>query len=551
MINVGHIFEVGLIVDQVDALGALDGREVRPLAVHALAVLPSNESVQIPDRSSAVQTLGGTVVTRAGRGLERTSLRGTFGVEVRGQGSSLGTGPYRADRFEREVVLLGSAATQEDITRALVPGSPTAALISAALTGFDPARVRLYLNYYNLRRGTAHAVRILNYATDFTFGRGAASGQTHYQLSIEHLGPAVVSDTGLAALEGLLAGLTAWDAVNDIIEAADLGAITAAAGATVAPFAGEVEDSVAAVSAKLKTAQGLMGGDQPRQQAEGANVDTATFIADATTAARQARQAEEALADTQQAGGFRALARLDWSDPDATDMRDPQISRWSEQIELLELADALDFQGVAGKLFGMGREDYQRFIEAGGQVGALPPVVRTTRPYVVGEAATSAQIERDNGVAFGTLLALNNLRPSEALIPGTTLRVPVLRTVGPQTIDGLPVFDSHTGMRALGADLGFEGVTTTGDLSVVAGATCLEQGLAWLVDEASAIIDSLRDVPENQRVGYTAARVAALVASEPRVDRVQELSVTIDDTGVAVEVAALAITRARVEAIRQ
>ena len=148
---------------------------------------------------------------------------------------------------------------------------------------------------------------------------------------------------------------------------------------------------------------------------------------------------------------------------------------------------------------------------------------------------TAATIERNTGIDFDALLALNRLTPEEALTPGTELLLPTRRRDLPAVIDGLPVFDAHTGQTAWGRDFYADLRAEDGDFAILSGSDVLVQGIQWLLDTAEP--ELLGHVTQLGGVGgedIAAEHLRTLLLSDRRVERVDSISVV--QVGAALQV---------------
>ena len=218
------------------------------------------------------------------------------------------------------------------------------------------------------------------------------------------------------------------------------------------------------------------------------------------------------------------MSDLDWS----RDVSDPALDTFAQTQSLWELIDALAFQQVACRFYGMSNEEGRAFLEAGGTLGGRPPDIRTTVVHTTTPRDTPASIEQQYGVTWQDVVRLNRRTTDELLIPGQEVGIPRVRSWGAQEIDGLPVFGSHVGSEALGRDPQYPPIVNSdGDYATVQGTDCLLQGahLRQYEADASAGVDD--DLPEEVMLSILSERLRGIYEQDRRVSSA-DVSVTSD-----------------------
>ena len=146
---------------------------------------------------------------------------------------------------------------------------------------------------------------------------------------------------------------------------------------------------------------------------------------------------------------------------------------------------------------------------------------------------TPAGLQRAFGVPFERIVEANQKTPDELLRPGTTIDIPVRRSSGPQSIDGLPTFDSHIGKTAWGRDLSTDfDVDEQGDLAVVSEDDVLTQGAALLIADIEAeLLRTTQGYGDLIRTRFLSARVSTELTTDPRIQAVTQIDLLEDGGG--------------------
>lgn len=555
------IFEVGMITR--DPLGIVPDI-VSTIGIHPLVVVPASIVYSDTSRTSIVETHDGSIVTKGGRGLRTVQLAGSFGVISRGLLLYVGTGDLRFKRFYHDVVRLGSAVSKAQVDAEKDPfRSP---LLSLLLLPYDPERSSFFVNFYDFWHNEKFECEVQDWRHEKRARGGAsASGMTAYQMTLKECGPIVTGALGTALLNALFEALTTWDSINELIKSYTLDAIVGSFADAGGILVSQFTDSMNAFQAQIDGATAIMNGGQLPDTTQRVNSSSA-FGDDGTptTAAEQDRiEARDfAYGDGSESGlspflaSARALRRtgaellvrmrssaraqtvddeggaVDWSALDgeggilALDQAD-------QQDQLAAVIDAAAFQEATGALYGMSREEFAAYLAATGRSGREPALAGTIE-HVVTELDTIASLTRRYGIAWDLILRVNDLMPDEALLVGTKLLIPRERALGqPNAIAGLPVFGSHAGQAALGADFYADfRVDTNGQLQILSGPDLLIQGHDWVVRQIGGeLLELVNQTPPVIRETMVRQRLGSILASDKRISSVDRITTTFGDDG--------------------
>lgn len=524
------IFEAGFVRRDPER-----GTEVaRSVAFHALEVVPSSISYSYGSRSAVTQTLGGLTVTRGGRAPTVVTLQGVWGVEARGVPPFGGTGPERSERFLQEIVRFGDAVTRKDADGFLRMGtvpSPGMQQITALFDPFDPQRDTPYVNFYDLWHNQRFQA-VVNYDPRIGARQGGATGNRAYVIRVSEAGPIVASTLTDGFIEDLLDGLATWQRVNETIRGFDVGNVIDNTLSFPALLVSELTTTVAAVVDSLPSATDLV--TTRFVSSAGGSIGVPTYLGQSARMSAAAQQMVEAKESTVARTVTPPLGQVDWSGMAAT--RTSSVLEDHALLDsLAELADAGRFQAVAGVFFGLSRVEYEALVTGGDTDAGVGGAVTGASIYRVRDLETATTIEQRTGVDFDALLALNRLTPEEALEPGRELLLPTRRRDLPAVIDGLPVFDAHTGQTAWGRDFYADLRAEDGAFAVLSGTDVLVQGVQWLLDTAEP--ELLGHVGQLAGVGgedIAAEHLRTLLQSDRRVERVD--SITVVQVGAALQV---------------
>lgn len=566
-------------VDEVSGVARLS-----VIAVHPLMTAPSSVRYSDTSRTAVEKVHGGALVTRGGRGHQRVTVTGEWGVETRGFGPFAGTGPARAAKFRREVVRLPEAVTAAEVDAelgadltiqrsnpvnaaalvdgqivslndtpslraALLPGAPSVAetatrvsfdspLLAGKLTDYDPARESLLVNWYDFWNDVAFEAQIASYEHTGDAKRGATSGNRTYVIQLTEVGPPQ-RPAGLdSPLPELFSGLGAWRDLNQAIRGYTGTALAQSMSSLTATALGTVTDLVTSLQAQVDGVEDIASN----------RATESTFATRWFQQVEQLRDAADGLAWTQalQFFGFEPQT--------------PGEVRWREDAvraldagdadeELDELRRFAEGQRAAGGLVGMGSEEWTSYLTSGGAAGQRDARTAGTTSHRVRLTDTAETIETTYGVRWGDVLAVNGYTPDEALRPGVVLAIPRRRgsAVGPLN---LPVLGSHVGEGAWGSDLAMElTVNADGDLATVSGTDALEQGAAVLFEEFGEALElGLDQVPEAAHAPLLRRRVVSMLLQDPRFVAVPQVDIEQTPSGLAVGVTIQAVNGGTVRA---
>ena len=521
------IFEVGFIRRDPDS-----GVETaRTVALHPLEVVPSSITYDYTSRSAIAETLGAFTATRAGRRPIAVSMQGNWGVEARGVPPFGGTGVERAERFFQEAVRFGDAVTREQAAGFLRMGtlpSPGTEQITAL---FDPQRGDTpFVNFYDLWHDRRFECVIRSYQTRVASRQGGATGHRSYSLRLEECGPIVATTLVDGYLDELLDGLAVWQRINETIRSFDPAEVVESALGFPVLLSDMMVQTLAAVRGALPDATDLVA---TRYVSAADPPAIPVYLGQSAQLAATSQQLVQAKEGTLARMVIPPLGQIEWA-PIATTTS--PVLDWHDLLEdVAELGDAAAFQVAAGVYFGLSRAEYEALITGGDTDAGIGGIVTGAAIYRVRDLETAATIERNTGIDFDALLALNRLTPEEALTPGTELLLPTRRRDLPAVIDGLPVFDAHTGQTAWGRDFYADLRAEDGDFAILSGSDVLVQGIQWLLDTAEP--ELLGHVTQLGGVGgedIAAEHLRTLLLSDRRVERVDSISVV--QVGAALQV---------------
>jgi len=524
MASIPLLFEVGIIRSQ-----PVEGYyTIQTLLVHALVVDPRSISWADPPRDTVTQSVGGATHTKSDRVVGSCQIAGTFGFSERAFGTTTGDGPTRQKRFENEVLRLSSAATREKIDEVIREASIGAVgldvsagielgnALAKKLKRFNPVRDVTFVNVYDFYNRRFHVVGELNYRTALEARGGGSVGMQQYTLSFTAYGAPIVANakTPLSrAVQGLTDILPAWQRINDFVSSSTAAAAVEIGASAANVVASQVLDSLDAVATQLEALTALAGGSVVVD-----NQSLSALLGTTAQLATQAKDMARTLAGTGDAYAPSAtVTELDWSG----DVEDAGADRFSHARSLHTLAFNLDFQRYAGRFLGLSDTDYAAFLEAGGNTAGTTPTVASTVEHRVTAQDTPDSISAQFGVSWVEIVRVNRIL-EEDVVPGVILQIPRERAWGPTGIDGLPVFGSHVGNSALGADLKVPIEVEDGDFATVTGVDCIRQGVALLkykVEEAA--FAGLESIPPEVVAGVVAVRARLVFEADPRFQSVR------------------------------
>jgi len=504
------------------------GRDVAipvPVLLHPLAVAPNSIVWNVASSDDVQRTVGGATHVKAGEGPWNCTIRGTFAYSAKTLGLTSGTGIERRRRWENEVFALFSAVTKDGIAAVMRKGAigPTSISIGNVLRqkleNFDPDRDVTYCNVYDFNAPHVHRIGKLTYSSTFNARGGGAVGVDQYQISFQAYAEPV---RGGAQVDKFLAFLMdvlpVWQRVNSVISSTTTTALISAIGDLGEMGVSALAESIAAVAGQVSSATALMAGTL-----SAADVGLSQMLGTAGQAIADLKGIADDLAANAHAPAT-TVSDLDWS----RDVSDPALDTFAQTQSLWELIDALAFQQVACRFYGMSNEEGRAFLEAGGTLGGRPPDIRTTVVHTTTPRDTPASIEQQYGVTWQDVVRLNRRTTDELLIPGQEVGIPRVRSWGAQEIDGLPVFGSHVGSEALGRDPQYPPIVNSdGDYATVQGTDCLLQGahLRQYEADASAGVDD--DLPEEVMLSILSERLRGIYEQDRRVSSA-DVSVTSD-----------------------
>ena len=546
------IFEVVLVHN---GKAAIDGSSVvvESLVFHPLVADPRNITWTEPPFDDIKKTATGALYAKAGRGLASCSFSGDFGLAPQALGFVNGTGPVRQRRFENEVIALSSATTKEHVAEVIknatigftgqfaVGGEPISGLtvgnvLKAKLATFNDDADFIALNVYDFYNERFYQVGGLSYSRTLSERGGGVVGVAPYQCKFTAVGPPLVSSSKTAwALSLLMNILPTWNAVNSFITSTSASNLLDNVAADLDLLLETPKETVQALRGNLEDMTSLMSGSLGRKSASLAGV-----LGTIAGIRRDFERIAEALTGTDTAFEPEVdTGAIEWSQ----DVNDDALDAYENAVTARNIAEELAFQSVAGKFYGMTRDDYQAFISAGGLDGGMPPSVRGSVKHVVQSTDTTHSIATLYGVAWDDIVRENRKTTEELLIHGQTITIPMVSSWGAIGLDGIPVFDRHVGTDILGKDMKLPLAAPSGELALVEGGACLAQGIRMIsyaevvkamesgldlgIDIVSAIIQR-----KIMLMYESDPRVVAVTAGKPQIDAV---TATVNLEGIVIQ----------------
>lgn len=529
------LFEVGMRT--VREAGGEKVVDTLTLGLHPLVISPRLWRYNDQTRSSVMQLAGRSIVVKGGRQLLTMTLAGMFGVADAGLGAYQGSGTTRFKRVWNEVVRLSDAITTDQVDEAidLLHGTPG---LSQALSSFDPDASTFYINAYDFWFDRAYECLVQSFSPERRYDGGGATGNTHYSMILQQVGPLVGGQVTEALLGDLLDATTFWTGnLTGNLTGNELAEVLASETRVPEAILTQLSTSLDGLVDQLPNAQGVMGGQRPQDvfTAEGAS-GVVDFFQLAEDTAQAAARAGEAMRSRSQSGGRTETLDvdpgvIDWST--SGDTSSSTLEGFVTRMRLYDAEFAADSQRVIGTLYGLSESEFVEHVTGGGNTAHTGPDVAASTVHRVGPADTGERIARRYNVPWRRILAANNLTPDLALVQGTELAIPTSRRRGAQGIDGLPTFDSHIGLSALGQDLDAElAVDPDGALLLVTEGDCVLQGVElMLADEAAALLNDVNQLPGEVQRRYLERRLSTLFVTDRRVVGISDLSVQFDDSG--------------------
>lgn len=509
------VFEVGYVIDDEEARAL--GQDVVTACVHPMLVAP--ESIRYTDTSRAAisQTLGSSVLTHGGKGLRTVQFQGTFGFEPRAFGLYVGNGAVRARRFYDEVVRLSEALNADDV-RAAQNALTQSVFLRLNLARYNPTTCAFFVNFYDFLHDRAFQASLQNFGTTRSQSRGGAAGLLWYDLALQEVGPLVRGGIGEDALSVLLDGLSTW---RDLTDALDSAAVETLLDGVLGPASvalTQLTASMDEIAERADDVREIFGTSSSGTS----NVSSGAAYLDALDRTEGAAEELGAALSRRRADETSAVAWLDlYTASDATRLG-PGPARLQQLEAVWDAADVARQLARIGRLFGLDDETFRQLVAAGGESGAdglVGPDRAGSIQHTVEPWDKPQDLETLYGVTFEQICTANNLDPLEALLPGTVLEVPILRTRGSLALSGSPVLGAQTGEDAFGRDLDYLlEASPTGDLLVVTGARALAQGVhVVVVERSSDLLRDLQVVPTAAQTGYIAKRLVGDVLLDPRI----------------------------------
>ena len=536
------LFETLLIVPGIGGAGG--GARAISLALHPMFVVPSSITRTLASRGVVQRNMSGSLRILGGLDLERYSFSGTFGAQARGIGTVGGDGERRRRRFENEVVRLSNAVTNQDVEDAIAffgtdfeatSGLNEAVPLVNKLAGFDISQGHFAVNLYDFWNRRHRQVHLARFQQTRAAAAGAAGGLVQYQLEVVEVGPLVSAAGSPTQLINLLE-VTAT--ANELLRLIDDNTLDDAVETAAQIIAIPLNFSALAPVARGAAATiRLLGPGGGLTQQRAANAAAATLQEATLNLAPYFRTVTNAIAEIQSAvdslsadAPQQMRGSVGWVPFETSAYSDvePWLANFETQVDLLDTADSLRFQKVLGCFYGLSREDYQAYIEAGGQLGGPTPDVTTLVQYTVTTTDTPASLTARFRTSWAAILDANSMTPDEAMYPGTVLVVPQRRARGPLGTNGLEVFGGRVGDAVFGSDVDFYlSSQGNGDLAIVTGRDCLAQGLTMIGEQVgSDLLGATSLVPDIVQGEFTAQRVRQAILTDRRVARVASVTAT-------------------------
>ncbi len=515
------LFEVGFVRRE----SSTADENVVTVGVHPLVVAPQNVTYTDASRSNVTQTLGAISRLVGDRALRVVTLAGMFGVEERGFGTYVGTGPQRWQRFYNEVVRFSDARSADDVAAVINDLSGTFG-VRERLASFDAATCTPFVNFYDLLNQRQFAVNIDSFVDTIQSRMGGATGNRSYSLRLLEAGPIVASKLTDQVLKPLFSGMTLWKNAIDVVRGYDEEAILNALPSLSAVAISNLTSSVQATAARSTEARAIFGGTR-RPVSQDAMLAFSGATDDLIQAVAVAAQQGSVDVDDIDAPPGRIT---DWFARSAFPGLDA-----AEAVEAVEqLGASAAEQRSMGAFLGLAREAFLRVVATGGT--SLRSTSTATVDHVVSARDTVASLEARYSARWEDVLELNRLTPDEAMTPGVTLKIPTQRINGPRYIDGLPTFGSQAGRAAWGGDVTMDlAVDGDGALVVLTGPDVLVQGVQMLYDELAAqLFDDASPLPGTTGDNLIARKMVQALLSDRRMLAVTTVDVSRADAAVSV-----------------
>lgn len=480
------------------------------------------------------KTPDGAFYAKGGRGIATCSIQGDFGIGPQQTGILMSPGIEAQRRFEVEVVELGSAATKKQVDAAVKKASigftgefvaPNAASsdyglvignrLSKRLASFDELNDVIAVNCYDFYNQHYHQIGRIQYSPRIAARGGGVSGLRPYTLSFSAIGDPIVSSSKAAwSLRKLSNVLPTWQSVNAFITGTSAANLLATASDSLNLVLGTSETTIAAVSGWLRDLTGVVNGSfaqtSPAISSLLGTVDAIASDFDSVRAAIEADSPSEPSYD---------VGETDWSE----EQEDEYLTSYDSAVTATQVVDGYRFQLVAGKLYGMSRLEYRRFVEAGGVLGGRPPNVRLSVGHVVNVNDTPWSIANRYGVEWSDIVRLNQSTTDSLLTVSETIQIPISRPWGALGLDGLPVYGSHVGTSALGTDIAWPPVADSGEtLQMSEEVECLAQAVRFTAygEIQPMVVTASTDMPQVAVPRMIQQSAIQIFQTDPRISSV-------------------------------
>lgn len=490
------------------------------------------------------KTPDGAFYAKGGRGIPTCSIQGDFGIGPQQTGIMTSPGVEAQRRFEVEIVELGSAATKKQVDAAIkkasigftgefvAPNTSTSNYgvtigntLSKRLASFDELNDVIAVNCYDFYNQHYHQIGRIQYAPRIAARGGGVSGLRPYNLSFAAVGDPIVSSSKAAwSLRKLSNVLPTWQSVNAFITGTSAGNLLNTAADTLNLVLTTSETTIAAVTGWLRDLTGVVNGSFAKTSpAISSLLGTVEVIANDFDSVRAATETDSVPEPSYDVG------ETDWSE----EQEDAYLTSYDSAVTATQVADGYRFQLVAGKLYGMSRLEYRRFVEAGGVLGGRAPNVRLSVGHVVNVNDTPRSISNRYGVEWADIVRLNQSPTDSLLTVSETIQIPISRPWGAIGLEGLPVYGSHVGTSALGSDIAWPPTANAeGTLRVYEDVDCLAQGVRLTAygEIQPMVVAASTDMPQVAVPRVIQQSAVQIFQTDPRVSSVSVGLPQIDDS---------------------
>lgn len=522
------VFEVGRLHKVKGSNAhAVDTATATPIAVWGLPVNPQSISWDNSPRDSVIQAPGGSLHVKADRAVAHCTVQGTFGLEGRILGIVTGTGPEMRYRFENEVIDLSSASSDAfmddvirraslGITGVTQEGIKFGNVLAKKLADFDASTDAMYVNVYDLFFRRYHRIGEMTFRPSLSSRGGGAVGMGPYTLTFTAYGPPIVSTESKVDRAAAIAleGMAQWQQATSLLKSTTATELLRQIRTLTSFSTLQVAASLDAIASQALAAQALVTGTLTSGSSAffgfvGGAVELSNAFDDLARAFSTATYGAPVGSYAPQA----SQAEVDWTSVDD----DPALVAFDSTVSSLNISEALQFQRIAGRWFGMDDTEYRSFLEAGGTLGGRAPDVKRTIRHQLASYDTPDDIAARYGVTWVEVVRLNRKTFPEMRV-GDIVEIPVIRPWGAPTSISVPTLGSHVGEGVLGYDLTLPlQANADTDLATVYGRDCYVQGCDLLRSQVeTAALEGLDGLPDDAIAAVVSERIRLALMADKR-----------------------------------